>query len=224
MSSRLSGHDFDVEKPGVEFEGADSERYCDCIQGEPRGIQSGKRENAMALSQGCLYLSRQPEPPLDRNRGHNAVPLVERKTQPRAVAALRAMRLSPLALSSASIAVRWGASRCRLSLPHFDFSECQSRIEFDAHITELSRLRDDGGQFLACCVGGRGVGKTFIGDLDARCCDRGWPADDWILALWRREAAACCIASFAAAALPWASSVRARTHQAWVSLSRSFCV
>ncbi len=60
MSSRLSGHDFDVEKPGVEFEGADSERYCDCIQGEPRGIQSGKRENAMALSQGCLYLSRQP--------------------------------------------------------------------------------------------------------------------------------------------------------------------
>jgi hypothetical protein len=92
MSSRLSGHDFDVEKPGVEFEGADSERYCDCIQGEPRHSvrQKGKCDGTLAT---LPLFKPATELLLDRNRGHNAVPLVERKTQPRAVAALRAMRL-----------------------------------------------------------------------------------------------------------------------------------
>src|SRR5277367_4083234 len=49
-------------------------------------------------------------------------------------------------------------SICDLSRPHFDFSQRETRIKFDAHITQLSRLRNDGGQFLACCGGGSGVG------------------------------------------------------------------
>jgi hypothetical protein len=69
-----------------------------------------------------------------------------------------------------------------LSRLHFDFSGCKTSIEFDAQITQLSRLRDDGGQLLACCTPGSGVGNVVFGVLDARCGNGGLPAGVWILA------------------------------------------
>src|SRR5580700_1308063 len=69
-----------------------------------------------------------------------------------------------------------------LSRLHFDFSGCKTSIEFDAQITQLSRLRDDGGQLLARCTPGSGVGNVVIGVLDARCGNGGLPAGVWILA------------------------------------------
>jgi hypothetical protein len=37
------------------------------------------------------------------------------------------------------------ASRRRLPGFHFDFSQCKTRVEFDPHVTHLSRLRYDSG-------------------------------------------------------------------------------
>src|ERR1700733_435653 len=75
------------------------------------------------------------------------------------------------------------ASRGRLPSLHFDFGKRKTRIEFDARISQFSRLRDDGGQLLACCIRGSRVGNVVFAGLDARCSDGGSPADVWILAL-----------------------------------------
>ena len=74
------------------------------------------------------------------------------------------------------------ACRGRLPRLHFDFSKRKTRIEFDAHITKLSRLRNDGGQFIACPNPGCGLG-FFSRNLDARRGNGGLPADFRILAL-----------------------------------------
>src|ERR1700722_15415398 len=79
-----------------------------------------------------------------------------------------------------------GASNRRLSRLHFDFSERETRIEFEAQIAQLSRLRDDGGQLFACRLGGRGVGMIVSSGLNTRCSDGSLPTRIRILALGRQ--------------------------------------
>src|SRR5580698_10998392 len=59
------------------------------------------------------------------------------------------------------------ASRSRLPRLHFHFSKRKTRIEFDADKAQLTRLRDDGSQFLPCRNSGRGMCNVFFGGRDA---------------------------------------------------------
>src|SRR5580658_481507 len=74
-------------------------------------------------------------------------------------------------------------SRRYLPRLHFDSSERETSIELNSLVTQLSRLRDDGGQLFECGTAGSGVGSVFFGGLDARRNDGGLPADRGILAL-----------------------------------------
>src|SRR5580704_9962399 len=75
-------------------------------------------------------------------------------------------------------------SPCRyFSRLHLHFSHRKASIEFDALITQSSRLRDDGGQLGSCLLLNVGMDTGFFGGLDPSCNNSCPPASFRVLAL-----------------------------------------